>query len=312
MTFEVKYRNKQGATEYLRVDAGSRAEVFAVLKNRGITSVIQVTDATGKKPRKAATTGAPISGKIKGLVALVAVVVIGVVAYLLVPEDEKPVAEPKPEKPKKIEIVKPAEVVKPVEPEPAPEKPKIDPEKAARAAKIRAMTPAERLEFLFEEAKKKPIDFTTSTNRPFATGTEQVMSWIFTTRLGNMPPPLPKIPIRDEAHMAEILLADNPALEGDSDKVKEAKEMVELAKKECIEFVKKGGDVTEFLEYYRGELMQAHQEWQASQKTVMQVIREEPEIAGEFIKEVNSRLAEKGIKPVNIPPKIRQELGLED
>ena len=46
MTFEVKYRNKQGAVEYTRVDAASRSEVFTILKERGITSVIQVLDAT--------------------------------------------------------------------------------------------------------------------------------------------------------------------------------------------------------------------------------------------------------------------------
>lgn len=246
---------------------------------------------------------------VRGLVAGGAIVLMGIIAlYLVTGEKADPAANKKIST--KIDEVKPDLVENVVKPE--SEKKKVDPDKAARMAKLRAMKPAERLEFLFEEAKKRPIDFTASTNRPFATGTEQVMSWIFTTRLGNMPPPLPRISIRDEAHMAEILLADNPVIEGDSDKVKDAKEMVELAKKECIEFVKKGGDVTEFLEYYRGELMQAHQEWQSSQKSVMQVIREEPEIAGDYIKEVNARLAEKGIKPVNVPPKFRQELGLDD
>lgn len=246
----------------------------------------------------------------RGAVALLIIVALGGAAYFLVSRDA-----PKPTKPvekaerKTIAEVKPAEVVKAEVPI---EEKKIDPEKAARAAKLKAMTPAERLEFLFEEAKKKPIDFSVvSTNRPFATGTEQVMSWIFTTRVGNMPPPMPKMSIRDEAHLAEILLADNPALEGDSEKVKEAKAMVELAKKEAIEFVKNGGDVQEFLEYYRGVLAEAHMEWQASQKAVMQVIREEPDLAGDYIREVNAKLAEKGIKPVNVPPRVREELGLE-
>lgn len=250
-----------------------------------------------------------------GVVGLVAVVLIGSIAYVLISSDTpKPAVTEEPsEKTKVIEEATPEIVPQaPVQEEVKPEPKKIDPEKAARAAKLKAMTPAERLEFLFEEAKKKPIDFNSvSTNRPFATGTEQVMSWIFNARVGDMPPPMPKLSIRDEAHMAEILLADNPALEGDSDKVRAAKEMVELAKDECIKFVKEGGDVTEFLEYYRGKLVEAHQEWQASQKSVMQVIREEPELAPEFIKDVNTRLAEKGIKPVNIPPRVREELGLE-
>lgn len=249
----------------------------------------------------------------KGAIAGV-IVVLGAAAalYFLMPASAPtPKASAPKEKSTAIAEVAPAEAgPAEVEVEEAPVK-KIDPEKAARAAKLKAMSPEERLEFLFEEAKKKPIDFTTTTNRPFATGTEQVMSWIFTTRVGNMPPPMPKMSIRDEAHLAEILMADNPILEGDSENVQIAKEAVELAKKEAIEFVKQGGDVQEFLEYYRGVLVEAHQEWQASQKAVMQVIREEPELAADYIETVNKRLAEKGIKPVNIPPKFKEELGLE-
>lgn len=109
MTFEVKYRNKQGATEFLRVDAASRSEVFAILKERGIPSAIQVTDVTGKKPRKGTNAGAPMSGSFKGLLALVAVCVIGAVAYLIISQDApKPTtpAEKKVEK-KSIEVVTP-------------------------------------------------------------------------------------------------------------------------------------------------------------------------------------------------------------
>lgn len=265
--------------------------------------------------KKASNTGAPMSGAFKGLVALVVVCVIGGIAYLFVAQDTpKPtVEENKSVEKKAIEVVEPeipAIVEEPVE-EVKKEK-KVDPERAAWIAKVRAMTPAERLEFLFEEAKKKPIDFdVVSTNRPFATGTEQVMGWIFNARVGSMPPPLPQISIRDEAHMAEILLASNPAIEGDSESIKAQKEMVELAKKECIEFVKKGGDVQEFLEYYRGELMQAYNERQASQRAVLQVCREDPEIAAEYLREVNARLEEKGIMPVKIPQKFKDELGIE-
>lgn len=124
MTFEVKYRNKQGATEFLRVDAASRSEVFAILKERGI-SAIQVTDVTGKaKPRKLAVSGAPMSGAFKGLLALVAVCVIGAVAFMCVSKDEpKPVTEkPKVEK-KSIEVVMPEIVEKASDPTPEPEKP---------------------------------------------------------------------------------------------------------------------------------------------------------------------------------------------
>ena len=182
---------------------------------------------------------------------------------------------------------------------------------AERRAKLAKMTKSERLEYFLEEAKKKPLDLSPSTNRAFRTGTEQVLAWIFTLKVGSVPPPLPPIPIRDEAHMAEILTANNPALEGDSEKVREAKQMVELAKEELRKFVKQGGEVSEFMQYYHGQLVQAHQEWQDSQRSVMQIIRDDPDLAPDYIREVNKRLAEKGIKPVNIPKKLKERLGLD-
>ncbi len=184
-------------------------------------------------------------------------------------------------------------------------------EEDQRIKKLREMTPSERMEFLLNEAATKPIDFTSTTNRPFRTGTEQVLSLIFTTRLGDMPPILPKLPLLDEAHLAEILAAPNPPLDGDRERIKEAKEMVELAKRELLDYIAKGGKVEEFLEYYRGQLVLARDEWQESQKSVIQMIREDPEIAVEYIEVVNARLAEKGIKPVVIPEKLKEQLGID-
>ena len=79
--------------------------------------------------------------------------------------------------------------------------------------------------------------------------------------------------------MAEILVANNPALEGDSEKVKDAKQMVELAKKELRQYVLEGGDVKDFLQYYHGQLVDAHKEWTATQRTVMKAIHEDPDAA---------------------------------
>ncbi len=195
----------------------------------------------------------------------------------------------------------------------APEKPLTPAEKARRerALKLRKMSPEERIDFLFDEAAKKPIDLTAPTNRVFATGTEQVMSWIFTRKLGDMPPPLPAISIRDEAHLAEIIMNQNVVQEGDSAQVAEAKEMVQLAKEELKKYIKEGGNIQDFLEYYRGKLVEAHDEWSASQRSVMKVLREEPEIALDYLDEVNARLEEKGIKPVTIPKRLLQKMGLE-
>lgn len=165
-----------------------------------------------------------------------------------------------------------------------------------------------RWEQLFKEAEKKHAAETPSQKRAFRTGTEQLMSWIFTTELGAMPPPLPKIPIHDEARMAEILTSPNPVLESDDDLARNAKESVQLVKKELVRFVEEGGAVNEFFEYYHGELVKAHNEWIDCQKSVIKVIREEPEIAHEYIDAVNKRLNDKGIRSVKIPPPMTEFL----
>ena len=312
MQFDISYRDgKTGKKEVLQIEAPSKADVWTELKARKI-SPISISESKKKISRRAKTTEGS-SNNFKTIVWVV-VAIVGVVAAVLF-LNQKPQLEKQPAKekkqPKAVKTVTPS-IPKVVKAEPVEEVSKEDREKAARIAKLKAMTPEERMQYLFEEAAKKPIDLTPSTNRVFKTGTEQVMSWIFTTELGAMPPPLPRIPIRDEAHMAEILMAKNPILEGDSEKAKEAKQMVELAKKELIKFIKEGGSVDEFFEYYRGELVQAHNEWKEYQKSVLQVVREEPDLAADYIREVNDRLSAKGIRPVKLPPKLKEQLGIAD
>ena len=266
--------------------------------------------SNGRDGARAPQTGGAKGGRpcAKGLLAGLLVVIAGAVAwYCVTCRSEKPHVAATPErKGGKIAEAKPASTPK------AAEKKAEEPDpKAERRAKLAKMTKAERLEYFLEEAKKRPLDLTPSTNRVFRTGTEQVLGWIFTLKVGSVPPPLPPIPIRDEAHMAEILVSDNPALEGDSESARHAKEMVELAKKELRQFVKQGGEVSEFMKYYHGQLVQAHQEWQDCQRSVMQMIRDDPDLAPDYIREVNKRLSDKGIKPVNVPKKLQEKLGLE-
>ena len=312
MNFTVTYRRKDGSLAKEVVEARDRADVFARMKERGLTPT---SVANGGKVAASAA-GAAKPAWLKGAIAGALVVVLGIVAvFMLMPEKKPapPAPKPKVEKPKvekpKVERPKPAPVTNEVAKVEEPHVP--DPALVARREKLKKMTPAERLDFLFEEAKQKPIDLTPSTNRAFRTGVEQVMAWIFTARKGSLPPPLPPLMIRDEAHMAEILVANNPILEGDSERVKDAKQMVELAKKELRQYVLEGGDVKDFLQYYHGQLLDAHKEWTATQRTVMKAIHEDPDAAPALIEEANKTLAEKGIKPLNIPPKLREKLGLE-
>ena len=143
----------------------------------------------------------------------------------------------------------------------------------------------------------------------FSTGVEQVMGWIFTTELGDSPPPLPDLSAAERKRIVEILLAKNPVEEGDSEKSAEAKEMVSAAKRELMQYLKQGGDTDDFLTFYRNELVKAQEAREDAKRLVREVAREgDDEMTVQFLKEVNGKLAERGIKAVELPVKVRRRL----
>ena len=313
MSYIVTYRTKAGQLERLTLEAATRSDVFKELDARGIKPV-SVAEASAKEAKKVvARRSGGASGLFRGLIAAI-IVVIGAVAAFLILTREKPVEVAKEAGVEKrrgqMAEVTPAVAVK------RPVAKKVDPveetkkRNEARRKMLKAMTPEERLDFLYKEAEQKPINLEPSSNRTFATGTEQVMGWIFNTTPGDMPPILLKIPIFEEAHLTEILFNKNEIKEGDDEKIIELKENVALAKKEMIKFIKEGGMPDEFLEYYRNVLRDAHMEFQNSQQEVFKMVKEDPEGAAAYLEMVNARLAEKGIKQVKIPPKMAEKFGV--
>lgn len=245
---------------------------------------------------------------VRGIVAGGLVCVLAAGAYFVFfSGPEKPQAEKSAKKPTRIQEVTPAPAPKAAEkPEKAPE-----PKKPSNREAILKMTPEERHELAVERIRQRGLDLTPTTNRPFRTGTELQMARIFMTELGDAPPPFFPMPLEDEVHLADILIANNPAIEGDSEKVKQAKEMVELAKKEMRAYIKEGGDPHNFLSYYQGKLWSAFEERNMAAKEMMRVAREEPDIAADFCAAANKKLEEKGIKPFELPQKIKQKIGME-
>jgi hypothetical protein len=179
--------------------------------------------------------------------------------------------------------------------------------------KLKGLSPEERFDVAFKMMQERKIDLTPTTNTPFRTGIELSMARIFMTRVGFPPPPIHTtfLPIQDEAHLAEILIAGNPVIEGDSEEIKEAKATVELVKKEMIAFIKDGGHPEDFMAHYYNKLQTAFQERRDSLKEIARVAIEEPEIAQEFYNTINKRLESKGITPIELTEKQKQRLGLE-
>jgi len=321
MTFTVTYRGADGALRDEAVEAANRAECFAQCRARGIAPMSVKSEKLRVKCEELGER--PIWGRGKALgllgllVVLVVLVVLGVLGWLGVPgsKEEAPREPPKrverPEtKPKMPPPASPvATNVQPVETN-AP----LENQNAGLRKELAQMTKAERKAYAFEEMQKQPIPLEPKSNRIFRTGIEASMARIFMTELGDAPPPFftTAVPLRDEAHLAEILIAQNPVLETDTEAQKASKEMVALAKKEMIDYIKKGGEPADFLKYYHGKLQEAFDCRRESMKSLMTVAREDPSIAGEYLERVNKELAERGIKQINLTEKQRKRLGLEE
>ncbi len=183
-------------------------------------------------------------------------------------------------------------------------------ERERRLQMFNQMTPEEKIDYLDNRLANQPLPDATS-NRVYSTSLEQTIDWIFSCELGSPPPILPQISLYDQIHLAEILIRDNPILETDSDKVKESKEQMKLAKQEFIKFIKQGGNPDDFLPYYHGQLVAAHDEWKSARESIFEIVKTEPEIALEYAEQVNKKLSEKGIKTVVIPEKMLDAFGVE-
>jgi hypothetical protein len=151
---------------------------------------------------------------------------------------------------------------------------------------------------------------TSSTNKParrmFDSGTEQVISWIVNTKIGDMPPPLPNLPMKED--IASILNRDIVLYDDDSDEKVDKKANVAHAKQLLKEFLVQGGKPEEFLSFFREELKKAHNEWKEAQLQTMSLYKQgnHPE-ALKYAEEQNKKLVEKGIKPIVLPSALKEK-----
>lgn len=259
-----------------------------------------------EKPEISEVTG---TSNARWLYAVLALVVLGGGIWLYVATRPQEREEARiEERPSRIKAVTPA---KAPQAEPVKATPKAD-EKSKVRAKIAKMSKEEKEDLAWQMLKEKPLDLTPRTNQPFRTSLELQLARIFTTQLGNRPPPpLPPIAPREMAHLTEILIADNPQLETDSEEVRIGKEALKLAKQEMRKYIKEGGDPDNFVNHYYGVLNDAFQERRMCMQELMNAAKNTPEIAGELVESYNKRLSEKGIRTIELSDKVRQKLGIE-
>ncbi len=257
------------------------------------------SEATPKEPPRPTIWRGVLAGLITAGLAIA-------VWHFIAPKGELPLA-PEPA------AARPKPKAKPTPPPPAPPKAETKETKPTKEPSLRqqmkGLSAEERLEVMEKKLAATPIP-EGSTNRTFRTGLEQVMGWIFTTEVGDMPPPLPNISNFDYVHIEDILNITNAVYETDSEKAADAKRTVDFAKQELRKFLEKGGDPQEFLAYYHSELQAAYKERSLVRSQAMQILKEEPDLALDFLERANQQLEEKGIKPAIIPERVLKRYGI--
>jgi len=140
----------------------------------------------------------------------------------------------------------------------------------------------------------------TASKMIFTTGTEQVLSWLCHVDLGEPPMPPPPIPDDELANITEILISKNDVKDDDSPEAANAKQMVDAAKREMMKFIKEGGDPDEFMQYVFREQSKAFETRGLALDMYDELADEDPVLARDFVRQANEKLAEQGIKPIEL------------
>lgn len=292
VTYVVTTRNAEGSKVEEEISAENRSDLFRRLEASG-RRAISVREGTLKKKRRAFGVSDGVRPAVlRGVVAaaLVALLASAVFFFLLrndVPVTDKGSARRKSMVPEVTPAVsqgtaevncpqpKARSVEEAMERLQTPEKTPI---------KLRALTPEE---------------WDQLTNRTFKTGTEQLMSWVFSTEPGDMPMPIPRISEEDRKNIVGILISKNEVKDSDSERTIECKEAVAAAKKEMMHYLKEGGDPDDFLQYYSQELKRAFEVRSEAINQIQEVWDEDPELGKEFMDKINEKFKEEGIKEIN-------------
>jgi len=298
MKFDYDAKTADGQRVSGRLDASSRSDALRILRERSLTP-LQVREASMQTA--AAKNRLPSVPILLGIAVLATVVLFFVFRPKNAPEDEKKKparqAVSAPAVPMKAdEAPKAAEAIRPPSPKPY---------EGASGAEIAKPTVTPKPRPVVAVPPVKAVE-TVQTEQPpprrkriFTNATEQVLGWIVSKRLGDMPPPIPRLP--PDEKILETLNSVIEIQEDDDEATSELKENVAYAKEEMRKFMQEGGTAQEFVRQYHQQLQKAHQEWLAEQREFLRLRKEDPEKAMAYAEETNKRLAEKGIKPLMIP-----------
>lgn len=295
--FSYTARDAAGAMQRGIISAANRVGALQALKAQGLTP-IELAESVA---RKEASSLSKVTKSV--LLGGLAMGVLIIAAFRMMPDSKPKVQKQKNEvkktEPERTVRTQTASVTPPVAasaPSSAPatqdpSTPKVlGP--ADRAKPLISQHPQRHEETVSEVPTNPPL-------RHLSSGTEQVISMIVNTRLGNPPPLLLRLPKGE--NIAEILDRDIVLYDDDSDKMIEAKTNVAYAKQLLKEYIQEGGKPEDFIEYYHSELTAAFNEWRTAQKYATDLIRAGDDAGAlRYIEAQNKILSAKGIRPVTV------------
>ena len=331
MDWQVTFRDGDGNLRETTLCAGSRDSAFAELKRRGIVNVLRIVPETGGRGSRRSTGRLPKWG---ARCAVTGMLLVALGALFLwngggTGKETPPAKPPKAVRAESAPVARPAaahragpaaavsglradpRVPRPLEaplawtPPPVPSG--LDGQ--ARDVWLRKMRYEKRKS---ADARLKNFLDNHKTEEPalYRTGTEQLLDWVFFTKVGDIPPPpLAPIPPAELSRIGEILDTVNEPGEADDDTAAERKQIVDSAKAVLKEYLAEGGTVQDFLEHYRDELVLANQKRDAAYVAIQEALRTgDPVQTLKFVEEVNRLLEAEGINPVELTDDQKEEL----
>jgi len=318
MCYIVTYRNNGGLHETIRLEAESRAALFAELSKRGI-SAIRVEEATGKAKRAKQAKAAVASRKpspVRGLFAGIVVIALAVAAwYYLLPTIE----QVKAKREKKTSLIAEAtpEIaaqpsVREVEPEEEPDKP-LPPQKIGEIRDGMLLLPNGDMQKVTNVITSNVARVNTK-YKIFSHHSENTIASILSIQPGQNMVGTPRYNGRFTEDFLESLKEPIIPTEEDSEDDRTLKRLVTEAKIQLKIAYDNGEDIEDIILQARKECQELARYKQQIKAMTMQEMKkcETEEDVESFIEAANLMLEQKGIAPLELGPISKLKLQLDE
>lgn len=302
MVFAVKTR-LNGKLEEIQIEAADRQAVWAELEKRGVKSVVSVSEVGAASVRPASISPQVRKGLVAGLL-IVALAALGF--WLFVSQDEKSSragdqsdgARAIQDAERRAESVAQTQVLKPDKP--LEEKSQTARKKPGFFVRVEKLPDGNEKRWTANgECYYVDLSRSHDDSKPTYTNEVEALLSMYVHPGEDMPPP-PDDDISDVEALAACKIPIY-AFPGDSDAILDEREVVQELKQDLQEYIENGGHARDYIRELIDRQNNEAQYVSETRERVEELIRQDDcVLAAKFLKEMNNRLAEKGIPPVRL------------